>query len=87
MFTWLAQSLASGRSVASRMRRPLRAVAAAGTFVALLSSAAMAQGTAASPELGGEAGLKLPDLSQVTFLGGLSGHSLLLVGIPDLRGS
>src|SRR5262249_49311076 len=32
-------------------------------------------------QAGGEANLKLPDLSQVTFLGGTNGHSLLLVGI------
>ncbi|MCI0335976.1 MAG: sodium-translocating pyrophosphatase [Acidobacteria bacterium] len=29
---------------------------------------------------GGEANLKLPDLSQVNFLGGTDGHSLLLIG-------
>ena len=30
---------------------------------------------------GGEANLKLPDLSQVSFMGGTSGRTLLLVGI------
>ena len=30
---------------------------------------------------GGEAGLVLPDLSQVSFLGGINGHTLLLVGL------
>jgi K(+)-stimulated pyrophosphate-energized sodium pump len=30
---------------------------------------------------GGEASLVLPDLSQVTFLGGVNGHTLLLVGL------
>ena len=30
---------------------------------------------------GGEANLQLPDLRQVTFLGGIDGHNLLLVGI------
>jgi K(+)-stimulated pyrophosphate-energized sodium pump len=34
----------------------------------------------ASPREGGEAALKLPDLSEVTFLG-IDGHSLLLVGL------
>src|SRR5260370_18053110 len=32
-------------------------------------------------EAGGEANLKLPDLSQVKFLGGTDGHTLLLFGI------
>ncbi|HYE75315.1 MAG TPA: sodium-translocating pyrophosphatase [Blastocatellia bacterium] len=37
----------------------------------------------AQPEhsAGGEANLKLPDLSQVSFIGGLSGQSLLLIGL------
>src|SRR5260370_10638917 len=34
----------------------------------------------ASPREGGEAALKLPDLSEVTFLG-VDGHRLLLVGL------
>ncbi len=34
----------------------------------------------ASPREGGEAALKLPDLSDVTFLG-IDGHRLLLVGL------
>ncbi|HMH00585.1 MAG TPA: sodium-translocating pyrophosphatase, partial [Terriglobales bacterium] len=41
-----------------------------------LASAAFAQ----AGEVGGEANLKLPDLSQVTFLG-VDGHKLLLIGI------
>ena len=32
-------------------------------------------------QAGGEANLKLPDLGQVSFLGGISGHNLLLAGI------
>src|SRR6266850_5570490 len=32
-------------------------------------------------EVGGEANLKLPDLSQVSFLGRINGHQLLLYGI------
>ena len=35
----------------------------------------------AEESVGGEANLKLPDLSQVTFLGGIDGHKLLLYGI------
>src|ERR1700692_482739 len=41
----------------------------------LLSSAALAQ-----PEEAGEAGLKLPDLSTVSFLG-IDGHRLLMIGL------
>ena len=48
--------------------------------------AAAATGTAQSVavpqhEAGGEANLVIPDLSQVTFLGGIHGHSLLLSGL------
>src|SRR6516162_6553711 len=44
----------------------------------LLSSSALAQ---SGESAGGEASLKLPDLSQVPFLGGIDGHKLLLVGL------
>src|SRR5260370_7435136 len=43
------------------------------------AASALAQG-GPSQEAGGEAGLKLPDLSQVSFHG-LDGHKLLLFGI------
>ncbi len=33
------------------------------------------------PHMGGEANLVLPDLSQVTFLGGIDGHTLLYSGL------
>jgi K(+)-stimulated pyrophosphate-energized sodium pump len=54
---------------------------AAGSFVAL-SAAATAYGAPPSGQeaAGGEANLKLPDLSQVTFLG-VDGHKLLLWGL------
>ena len=43
---------------------------------------ALRTGTSAlAQEAGGEANLKLPDLSQVKFLGGTDGHTLLLFGI------
>jgi len=50
--------------------------------VATLGSAALAQPAPlpASREVGGEANLRLPDLSTVNFLG-IDGHSLLLVGL------
>jgi K(+)-stimulated pyrophosphate-energized sodium pump len=46
-------------------------------LLALLSSTALAQ---PSGEVGGEASLKLPDLSSVSFMG-VDGHKLLLIGI------
>src|SRR5260370_21023521 len=49
--------------------------AAALVLALLTATSALAQ------EAGGEANLKLPDLSQVKFLGGIVGHTLLLFGI------
>jgi K(+)-stimulated pyrophosphate-energized sodium pump len=51
----------------------------AGAATALLTLLSAA-GAAAQENPGGEAGLKLPDLSQVTFLG-IDGHKLLEIGI------
>ncbi len=51
-------------------------VAAALAVLPLSAASAWAQ----APEAGGEASLKLPDLSQVTFFG-IDGHKLLLFGI------
>ncbi len=48
---------------------------------ALAGIAFYAVPTFAQPREGGEANLKLPDLSDVTFFGGLDGHRLLLGGI------
>ena len=71
MRTWLA-SLCSLRS------RFAKTSAVCAALMLLNATAVLAQ---ASPEnVGGEAGLKLPDLSQVSFLG-LDGHKLLTVGI------
>jgi K(+)-stimulated pyrophosphate-energized sodium pump len=42
---------------------------------------AFATPTFAQSQQGGEASLELPDLSQVTFLNGITGHNLLLIGI------
>ena len=51
------------------------------TFIfAIFAITLGAQAILASPREGGEAALKLPDLSEVTFLG-VDGHSLLLVGL------
>jgi K(+)-stimulated pyrophosphate-energized sodium pump len=51
----------------------------AAAIIALLASAAAIARPAS--EAGGEANLKLPDLSSVRFLGGIDGHKLLLWGI------
>jgi K(+)-stimulated pyrophosphate-energized sodium pump len=60
---------------ATAMRRRLLTL----LFV-LLGSALGAPAVLAQPREGGEAALKLPDLSSVSFLG-VDGHSLLLVGL------
>src|SRR5260221_4572712 len=68
MRVWFA-SLASFRSRVFTAALPL-------VFLPLFSTAAFAQ-----PEAGGEANLKLPDLSSVSFLNGIDGHKLLMIGI------
>ncbi len=79
MRTWLPFGRALSGS--GRMRRPALILALSLALLTLLSSASFAQQAApASHEMSGEAGLKLPDLSTVTFLG-TDGHSLLLIGI------
>ena len=53
-------------------------LAAGAAFVAIGALSAFAQ----EPHRpGGEANLKLPDLSTVTFMGGTNGRTLLMVGI------
>jgi K(+)-stimulated pyrophosphate-energized sodium pump len=79
MGNWLARvSSLRGRSLGK-----FGAVSAAwklgatGAALTLLSAAAFAQTT---PEAGGEASLKVPDLSQTRFLG-VNGHALLMWGL------
>jgi K(+)-stimulated pyrophosphate-energized sodium pump len=73
MQTWPA-----GLSSAARlMRRATQAIISTLAFLFLSTSAALAQ---APEHAGGEASLKLPDLSSVSFLG-LPGHKLLMIGI------
>src|SRR5260221_4113493 len=67
MLTWLVNAW----SLSCRFAK----FAAAAAALSLLTAA-----SALAQEAGGEAGLKLPDLSQVTFLG-VDGHKLLLFGI------
>ena len=75
MRKWLAGiSSLRGRFAVGRFAQ----IGAASTALTLLSAAAAhAQST---PEAGGEANLKVPDLTQVNFLG-VNGHTLLLWGI------
>src|ERR1700735_3352034 len=54
---------------------------AAGSTAMLAGSAAVFAQQPAPESAGGEANLKLPDLSSVTFLNGIDGHRLLLFGI------
>ena len=56
-----------------RLFRPWNSLAVAAT----LAAPVMAQ----SHEGGGEANLVLPDLNSATFLGGITGHNLLMVGL------
>ena len=63
-------------SIASQGCRFAKTVAASLAALTLASSAALAQPSSE----GGEASLKLPDLSSVSFLG-IDGHKLLLIGI------
>ena len=75
MRTWL-QDAWSHRSAVTLNRLAKFGAAA----VSALLCATASFGTQAS-EAGGEANLKLPDLSSVKFLGGIDGHKLLLWGI------
>jgi K(+)-stimulated pyrophosphate-energized sodium pump len=72
MHTWLAR-------IASTVCRPAR-LSAISAIPLLLTSLTFAQSEAAHAT-GGEAALKLPDLSQVTFVGGMNGHRLLTFGL------
>jgi len=71
MSTWLA----GVRSLRSRFTR-----AGAVCAVLMLLNGTVALAQSAADTAGGEAGLKLPDLSQISFLG-MDGHKLLTIGI------
>src|SRR5882672_9013685 len=58
----------------------LRGFRAAKTLAAALAVITLSVSYASAQEAGGEANLKLPDLSQVSFLG-FNGHSLLSIGL------
>src|SRR5215472_17194832 len=70
MRIWIANAASSGCRLA-------KIVTAAVAMLTVGSLAAFAQGG----EAGGEAGLKVPDLSTVQFVGGINGHKLLMAGI------
>src|SRR5258707_1702845 len=71
MLTWLTNAWSLTCKLTCRFAK----FSAAAAVLTLLGTA-----SAFADEAGGEAGLKLPDLSQVTFLG-IDGHKLLLFGI------
>jgi K(+)-stimulated pyrophosphate-energized sodium pump len=74
MHTWLAV-LRRLSPAHFPFRNPIRLLSATLALLMLDATAAFAQ-----PEAAGEASLKLPDLSSVSFLG-MDGHKILLVGI------
>ena len=77
MRTWLATVAFQGCRLVSGSLKKISALA---TLLTLGAATALAQ--PASEAAGGEASLKLPDLSRVSFLNGaLDGHRLLLIGI------
>src|SRR5712692_8827666 len=68
MLTWLANAWS--------LRCRFAKLGATAAVLTLLGAA-----SALADEAGGEAALKLPDLSHVKFLGNIDGHTLLLFGI------
>jgi K(+)-stimulated pyrophosphate-energized sodium pump len=73
MFTWFASLQAKVCSSAVGMAKTLAMIAGVVTLSSLPSWAQEAGG--------GEAALRLPDLSTVSFLGGIDGHKLLMIGL------
>ena len=82
MRTWLATSAFQGRRILTGLvngflNGVLKKTLAVTALLTVGAATALAQ-----PEAGGEASLKLPDLSSVSFLNGaIDGHRLLLIGI------
>ena len=84
MRTWLATAAFQGRRVVSGFLIASTKIFLKNTLAvaALLTVSAASAVAQPAPEAGGEAALKLPDLSSVSFLNGaINGHSLLLIGI------
>src|SRR5688572_11768271 len=65
-------------NLGTHIRRPLFTLSSL-----VLSLAAFASPAFAQQHTGGEANLILPDLSSVTFFGGMDGHRLLMIGLVD----
>src|SRR5687768_15773697 len=63
-------------TIAAHIRRPFITLSSL-----LLILAACGSPTFAQQHTGGEANLILPDLSSVTFFGGMDGHRLLMSGL------
>ena len=76
MRTWVAKAVSNSYQFAQTSIL-MKTVVATMTFLGFGATAAFAQ---SAHEVGGEASLKLPDLSQVLFLG-IDGHRLLMIGI------
>jgi K(+)-stimulated pyrophosphate-energized sodium pump len=74
MHTWLA-TLRRLSPAQAPFRSAIKLLSATLTLLMLNATAAFAQ-----PEAAGEASLRLPDLSSVSFLG-MDGHKILLIGI------
>ena len=72
MRTWMATATSLGCRICKT---------SASVFTLILICAAMALAQPAGESAQGEASLKLPDLSDVTFLGGIDGHKLLMIGL------
>ncbi len=77
MRTWLATAAFQGRRVVTGFLKTTLVLA---TLLTVGAASALAQPSGESA--GGEASLKLPDLSSVSFLNGaIDGHRLLMIGI------
>src|SRR5216684_5914746 len=88
MRTWNASLASVGRRFAENLfakrrfakGRFAKTLAPFATLLLLTAGYALAQPAAQTEEAGGEAALKLPDLSSVSFLG-MDGHRLLMIGL------
>jgi len=78
MRTWNASLASVGCWIVKR--RIAKASATLVTLLLLTAGCAVAQPAEQTSEAGGEAALKLPDLSSVSFLG-MDGHRLLMIGL------
>src|SRR6202790_4547862 len=78
MRTWNANLASVGRCFVKR--RFAKTSVALATLLLLTGGCALAQPAEQTTEAGGEAALKLPDLSSVSFLG-MDGHRLLMIGL------